>query len=834
MSDEASFGILLRQYRAAANLTQEELAERAGLSAQAISALERGARRSPRTSTVELLAATLKLDPAQRRSLVAAARCRPALNARPAGGEWAPLAPEPRVVAALRVPPDLHLPATPFVGRTADLTRVCALLARPGVRLVTVTGPPGAGKTRLALEAAASMAGDYPDGAWAVALGPLREPAQVLPAIRQALGLDEAADVTPLETVAAHLRDRRLLLLLDNFEHLLAAAPELAGLLARCRGLRALVTSRATLRLRAEHELPLAPLQLPSADLPGGADPWALRDVASVRLFLDRAEAAAPDFRLTAGNAGAVASICRRLDGLPLALELAAPWLKLLTPREVLERLDRRLELLVDGPRDLPERQRTMRAALSWSCELLAPAPLALLRRLTVFAGSAPVDGREQVCDASEAWAGGRGVLPNLAVLADHSLVRRLSVDPEEPRVTLLESVREFGQELLVAAGEEEAAADAHLDHYVAMAERAAGEMRGPAQSVWLERLRREHDNMTAALDWAAGHGRTERGLRLARGLRAFWDFTGHRREGLVWLERLLAAPGPVDPRIRGEALDTAASLAWRLGSYELSVTRQREGLEIYRQLRDPRGIANAIRGLGIGLDGQGAHEEARERFEEAVSLMRELDDGELLASALLNLGVHVARYGDPHQATPLYEEALTMYRARGNALSTAHCLINLGNRARADGKLALAEARHEEAAAIGRRLDSPFHVAAALVGLADVARSRGDAAATGVRCREGLELFARSGERQGVAACLRLLGWVACAHGDAISGARLYGAGDALWPDAAAADDEDHAHARAGSALRERLGADGFTAAYEAGGRLSLEEAVAEASARA
>jgi len=819
-----AFGVLLRSYRAAANLTQEELAERAGLSAQAISMLERGARRSPRTSTVELLAATLELDAAQRQGLVAAAR-------------WpAPPIPAPvPATAALHVPSDLQLPATPFVGRAHELARVRALLARPGVRLVTVTGPPGGGKTRLALEAAAELAMEYDGGAWAVALGPVRGPDGVLPGIRQALGLDEVAGAAPVEVLAAHCRERGLLLLLDNFEHVLAAAPELAELLARCPGLRALVTSRAPLRIRAEHELALPPLQLPEADLADAAGPGPLRDVASVRLFLDRVEAADPDFRLTVENAGAVAAICRRLDGLPLALELAAPWLKLLSPRELLDRLDRQLELLVDGPRDLPERQRTMRATLRWSCELLGPAPLALLRRLAVFAGSAPVDGLERVCLAAEpdgdGGLRGGGVLRHLAVLADHSLVRRLPPDLDEPRVTLLESVREFGRELLAAAGEEEATALAHLELYVAIAERANDEIRGPAQSSCLDRLRREHDNLTAALAWAADHGQAESGLRLAAALRSFWDFTGDRREGQAATERLLATAAGVDRRVLAEALHGAASMAWRLGAYELSVARQRESLAIFRELRDPRGVANALRGLGIGLDGQGAYGEALALLEEAVALMRELGDRELLATALLNLGVHVARHDDPGRATRLYEEALAIYRAKGNALSTAHCLVNLGNRARAEGSLALAEARHQEAADIARRLDSPFHLAAALVGLADVARSCGDAPAAEARCREGLLLFARSGERQGVAACLRLLGWVAWAEGEAVRAARLYGAGDALWPDAASADDEDRAHAVAAADLRERLGPDRFAAAYEAGGRLSLDDAVAEAA---
>jgi predicted ATPase/DNA-binding XRE family transcriptional regulator/Tfp pilus assembly protein PilF len=801
-----SFGDLLAAYRAAAGLTQEELAGRAGLSVDAVSLLERGARSSPRPRTVRLLADALALGARERDAFAAAVRRR-------------------RSSAVFRVAPDLLLPSTPFVGRQDELARIAALLGRPHVRLLTLTGSPGAGKTRLALEAAASLAASYRDGGVLVTLGPLTGPRLVMPAIRQGLGLDEADAESPLETVARHCRVRHLLLVLDNFEHVVAAGPELAELLARCPGVQALATSRAPLRLRAEHELQVPPLELPA----DGSEPAALRAVSSVRLFLDRVGAAAPAFRLTARNAAAVAAICRRLDGLPLALELAAPWMKLLPPQDLLTRLDRRLDLLVAGPRDLPERQRTMRAALSWSCELLEPGARALLRRLSQFPASAPLSALECVCEAAGPLDG--GVLHHLAALGDHCLVLRLSPDGVEPRVTMLESIREFGRELLVEAGELEVTARAHLAHYVDLAVQARRELRGRAQAAWLARLRREHDNVRAALGWAADRGETEAGLRLAAELSAFWDFAGHRREGLSWLERLLSAGGDVDPHVRAEALHTAASLAWRVGSYELAAARQRESLAIFRELRDPRGVANATRGMGIALDGQGRYAESLLLFEEAVSLLRELGDREPLASALLNFGVAQARHGDRGRSTALYEEALAIYRDLGNALSTAHCLVNLGNRARADGNLELAEARHEEAAAIARRLDAPFHLAAALVGLGEVARTRGDTATASDHFREGLRQFARPDERQGVAVCLRMLGWAAWTEGRAEKAARLYGAGEALWPDASAADeDEEHLHTETAAALRERLGPAAYAAAYAAGARLSVEEAVAEA----
>jgi predicted ATPase len=611
----------------------------------------------------------------------------------------------------------------------------------------------------------------------------------------------------------------------------LAAGPEVAELLACCPGLHVLATSRAPLRLRGEHELQVQPLRLPTGDEERARQPATLSAVPAVRLFLDRVEAAAPAFRLTARNVAAVAAICRRLDGLPLALELAAPWIKLLSPGELLSRLDRRLDLLVAGPRDLPERQRTMRAALTWSCELLDPDALALLRRLSLFAGSAPLAGLECVCEAAGPLEG--GVLPHLATLHDHCLVQRQSADGADPRVSMLESVREHARELLVQAGELETTARAHLQLYVELAVRARREIRGRAQAAWLERLRREHDNVRAALGWAADRGQTEAGLRLAAALSSFWDFAGHRREGLSWLERLLAAGDGVEPRVRADALHVAASLAWRVGSYSLAAERQQASLALFRELRDPHGVADATRGMGIALDGERRYAESLRLFEDAVSLLRELGDREPLASALLNLGVAHARHGDPRRSTALYEEALAIYRGLGNALSTAHCLVNLGNRAKADGNLDLAEARYDEAAAIARRLDSPFHLAATLVGQGEVARIRGDTPTAGARFRESLVHFARPEERQGVAVCLRLLGWVAWTEGRAVPAARLYGAGEALWPGASAADpDEERLHADTVAGLREQLGDEGFTAAHAAGARLSVEEAVAEALA--
>jgi predicted ATPase/transcriptional regulator with XRE-family HTH domain len=811
VSTDRSFGDLLCAYRRAAGLTQEQLAGRAGLSSDAVSLLERGVRTSPRASTVALLARALALTPPEQRVFAAAARHR-----------------QPRRATTLAVPPALRAPSTPFVGREWAMARARGLLAAPDVRLVTLTGSPGAGKTRLALELVAALGDRYRDGVVVVSLAPIADAALVMPAIRQALGLREAGSESPRETVARHCSVRHLLLVVDNFEHLLAAGPELVELLGRCPGLQVLATSRAALRVRVEHELEVPPLRLPTPGEERRGDPEALRAVASVTLFLGRAAAATPGFELTEENAQPVATICRRLDGLPLALELAAPWVRLLPPRELLSRLDHRLELLVDGPRDLPERQRTMRATLRWSCDLLAPEPRALLRRLSVFAGSASLDALEDVCLAAGPLPG--GVLHSLAALADHGLVRRVADQQAEGRVTMLETVREFGRELLEEDGELAVTAGAHLDRYTRLGTEAQHALAGPAQGTWMERLSWEHDNVRAALRWAAEHGPAEMGLRLAAALHQFWLFRGHNREGLAVLERLLSAGGPVDPAVRAAALRTAGTIAWRLGSDELAVARLRESVAIFRQLGDARGLADALRGLGPAIDRLGDHDASLALFEEAVSLLRGLDDPAQLAAALMYLGVHVGRNDDATRSTVLHEEALTMFQRLDDALSMAMCLVNLGNLARVDGDLGLARARLEEAAAIARRLDAPVLLAASLEILGSVARTEGDPTTAGRYALESLRVSVRLGERQNSAVSLRSLAWVAWTGGEAVRAARLYGAAHALCPvDLAPDQDEQATHAGAVAALRETLG-DAFAAAHESGGRLTLEAAAAVA----
>jgi len=763
------FGARLRALRRAAALTQEELAARAGVSVQAVSALERGINTAPQRHTVALLADALDLDPVQQGALEAAVLRR---RVQAAPRDTTPAAPPMHTAPIIAGAPDvaaLLYPLTPLVGRDEDAAALLELLARPGVRLVTLTGVGGVGKTCLALHVARLAAPRFPDGLAAVGLAAVRDPALVLPAVLRSLGLREEGAASPLRQLQAHVAGRALLLLLDNVEQVLPVASDLVALLESCPNLTLLLTSRARLRARAEHEYPLLPLAVPppdgnarpvhltraasSAETAGdeeevggavrrgpGSEPDldALARVPAVALFVQRVRQAQPRFALGAANAPAVAEICRRLDGLPLAIELAAARVKLLPPRALLSRLERRLPLLTGGGPDRPDRQRTMSAAIAWSVELLSPAEQALFRRLAVFADGATLDAVEAVCAPGLELEG--DVLDWLAALLDHSLLVAVDHDADNrdadnhdegepggddgPRLGMLQTVREYALALLEASGEAEGVRARHAAHYLSVAATGQEPLTGPRQGAWLERLEREHDNLRAALRWALEGGDLELAARLGGALWWFWYLRGHFREGLNWLERIAGAVSagdgpPVADAVRCPLLYGAALLAWARGDYGRSLAALHDASALSRAIDDRQGIAVCLAIQGMATSGLGRYAEGAALLEEALALWTALGNVAIKAVNFAALGVVALWQGDLTRAETVLTEGLALSRQVRDSWSISIALVTLGEVALARGEYGLARAWAEESLPLQRRLGARGQVAYSLYILA-------------------------------------------------------------------------------------------------------------------
>ncbi|MDP9350852.1 MAG: tetratricopeptide repeat protein [Chloroflexota bacterium] len=845
-TDTGTFGELLKRYRLIAGLSQEELADRAGLSARGISDLERGIRRTPQRETVRLLAEALGLSEREREQLDSAVerRGKPVTSLKPSVAS-----PSPRH--------NLPVHLTSFIGREKVIEEVRGILLGPHVRLLTLTGPGGTGKTRLVLRVAGECLGSFPDGVWFADISPITDPGLVISAVAQALGVREVGGQPLIESIGTYLRDRRLLLVLDNFEHLLEAAPLVAELLGSSPGLKVLATSRAALRLSAEHLYLVPPLGLPdSVRLPGVES---LSGYEAVLLFAERARAARPGFRVTDENAQAVAGICVRLDGLPLAIELASARLRLFAPEAMLSRLGSALSLLSGGPRDAPARQRTLRAAIDWSYELLSEDERTLFRRLSVFAGGFTLEAAEAVCGPDDEL----DVLGGVESLLDNSLLRRLGGEVSEPRFGMLETVREYALERMEDSGESDQLLQRHAQYFLELAERSETQLRVTNPVVWMARLEAEHSNIQVALGWLLQQ-ETGPAVRLAAALGEFWNISGRLSEGRRWLEEMLRRCTSASGSVRARATYRAGWIALQQDDLQSGIHLLQDALKIFREGNDLGGMAYCLIALGRAEQLLGETAKDREHCEEGLRLFRQLEDRRGIAEALELLSYAVEDLGE---AQRLLEESVSTFRLLGDDVGLARSLHALGMVAMVRGDHGRAKILVGESLEWWRILRNDLDVARSLRRLAWIALIEGDFQSALDYAEDGLTLYRRMKYPRGISICQLILGWalyrqgdvgravgffkdsldtyatrgwnvlsaiegiavITAMNGDAGAAATMFGACEALRKGKAILVHPGQAclYEDTMDALRCNMADDAFAAARDAGQSLSLEETI-------
>lgn len=724
-----------------------------------------------------------------------------------------------------------NLPSLPtsFVGRERELAEVISLLDM--TRLLTLTGPGGAGKTRLALEAARALVPRFPQGTRLVELAALPDSTSVPAAVAAVLAVHQEPDRPILDAILDALESTQVLLVLDNCEHLSEACAELAdALLAGCPDLRILATSRQPLGVAGEliWQVPPLPLPVPSAC----ADPIELAKAPAVGLFVDRVRSQQPSFHLTQANGDAVVEICQRLDGLPLAIELAAARVEELSIEQIAAGLGRPLQLLTATGSSPTPHHRTLRLTLDWSYDLLSSQERRLIDHLSVFAGGWTPEAASVVCSDDELEA---GVVADLVLrLEDRSLVTGRVGPDGEIRYSMLEPVRQYCRERLEQSGRAEQIERRHYECFLALGEAAERELTGPDQGKWLDRLERERDNLRAVLSWAReravdGSG-AELTLRLAGALWRYWQMHGYQAEAWEWLDAGLGMEGRVAPQVRAKALSAAGMLAWEQGDYERAGALHQESLELRRSLGDRVGVAASLNNLGLVALERGDLERATQLHEESLEVRRELGDSWGIAVSLNNLGLVALERGEYQQARTLFEESLSLRRGLGNIQGTGTSLNNLGLVALREGDYARAKSLFEESLGLHEGLGDALNVALVLSNLGRVALYRGEHERSKTLWKQSLELYWRTRSKVGIAECLEGLAVVAQMQGEETRAFCLWGAAEALRE---AMGSPVETAERAGLAerlfgpVRAQLGEDAFRTALSEGKGMRLQQAV-------
>ena len=768
-------------------------------------------------------------------------------------------------------PNNLPQQVTTFIGREQALAELKCLLAR--VRLMTLTGSGGCGKTRLGLQVAAEFLERFPDGVWLVELSPLTDPDLVPQTVATVLGLKETPGKAISQTLVEHLGDRRLLILLDNCEHLLDSCARLVDtLLRKCQPLTILATSREALGIGGEQTYRVPSLSQP--DPKQRHTPASVATFEAVQLFTDRALLARTDFQVTDQNASTVASICFRLDGIPLAIELAAARVRSLSTEEINSKLDERFRLLTGGPRTALPRQQTLRSLIDWSYDLLGDPEKLLLQRLSVFAGGWLLEAAEEVCACDGVEP--RDVLDLLTSLCDKSLVVVEQSDGDS-RYRLLETVRQYSRERLLESGSGEAIRDQHLEYFLMLAEEVGPRLAGADQAVWLRRLEAEHDNLRSSLEWSHATAGPETGLRFCIALAQFWPMRAHLSEGREWCARALSKANAEERTAeRANVLSLAGMLAWFQGDYPAARNMHEESLAIRRELGDRGAIARSLNNLGLVAWDQSDYTSARALYEESLAINREQGARESLARSLNNLGLLAFEQGDYTSARVLHEESLAIVRELGDRSGIATSLNNLAELISAQGDHAAARRMYEESLAIVRELGDRNGIANSLNSLSFVAVAQGDFSEARALLEEGLAIMRELGERSGIATSLSALGGLAFEEGDysaanalnkeslairhalgerrtiahslvgvaeavaalgnILSAARIWGAAERLREEIGSplAPNERPAYNQRVGAARAALGNDAaFDPAWQEGRALSLDEATALAMAK-